>query len=237
MTKYQGSEIEKTLQLWGIPYAKQDNGTIVVEGSMDIGHKRLTKLPDLTQVVVKGSFWCNSNQLTSLEGAPAFVGGDFVCSHNKLTSLEGAPSTVKGNFICSGNRLASLTGAPSVVGVSFVCSDNFLTTLEGAPASIGENFWCDKNRLTSLVGAPRTIGRHLLCDDNPLASLEGSPQEFNEIRCDLGTFASWEAVPESLRTSPETKEKVRLETLRKITAAGEKRQTFKPAPSIRFRPK
>jgi hypothetical protein len=33
---------------------------------------------------VDGSFYCNHNQLTSLEGCPTYVGGDFWCNNNKV---------------------------------------------------------------------------------------------------------------------------------------------------------
>lgn len=38
-----------------------------------------------------GNFNCDSNRLTSLEGAPRYIDGNFNCSNNwmTLTSLEG----------------------------------------------------------------------------------------------------------------------------------------------------
>jgi len=68
---------------------------------------------------VKGDFDCSNNKLTSLEGAPKYVGGNFYCSHNQLTSLEEAPERVEGGFYCSNNKLTSLEGAPEYVGGSF----------------------------------------------------------------------------------------------------------------------
>ena len=103
--------------------------------------------------VVKGSFYCYGNQLTSLEGAPQKVGGDFNCAYNSLTSLEGAPQKV---------------------GVDFKCSYNQLTSLVGSPREVGRNFRCDENRLISLVGAPQEVGRGFDCEYNRLPSLEGA---------------------------------------------------------------
>jgi hypothetical protein len=48
---------------------------------------------------VKGSFWCQNNNLISLVGSPNEVGLEFDCSNNKLTSLEGLPKKVWENII------------------------------------------------------------------------------------------------------------------------------------------
>jgi hypothetical protein len=90
------------------------------------------------------SFYCNNNQLQSLEGAPQSVGGNFYCGNNQLSSLEGAPHSVGGNFYCYNNQLKSLEGAPSSVGGDFYCDNNSLQSLEGAPASVGGDFVCDE---------------------------------------------------------------------------------------------
>ena len=65
----------------------------------------LTKLPDLKDVIVTGAFFCKDNNLTSLEGAPKFIGNGFWCSRNNLTSLEGAPKFVGGDFWCYNNKV------------------------------------------------------------------------------------------------------------------------------------
>jgi hypothetical protein len=49
------------------------------------------------------SFYCNNNNLTSLQGGPKSVGGDFYCSNNKLILLEGAPESIGGYFNCQYN--------------------------------------------------------------------------------------------------------------------------------------
>ncbi|MBQ9270858.1 MAG: hypothetical protein IJ218_01145 [Alphaproteobacteria bacterium] len=40
----------------------------VIKGDFDLSDKGLTKLPDLSKVIVEGSFRCHNNQLTSLQG-------------------------------------------------------------------------------------------------------------------------------------------------------------------------
>lgn len=75
-------------------------------------------------VIIKGNFYCDHNQLTSLKGCPKEVGGNFDCSHNKLTSLKGCPMEVGGGLDCSRNHLTSLEDCPKKVEGNFLCSDN-----------------------------------------------------------------------------------------------------------------
>ena len=93
--------------------------------NVNISHKGLTKIPKkYKDKIIDGSFNCDSNELTSLEGAPQEVGGYFYCHNNKLTSLEGAPQKVGGDFSCINNQLTSLEGAPQEVGGNFACYRN-----------------------------------------------------------------------------------------------------------------
>jgi hypothetical protein len=64
------SKTELTLQAWHIRYRKRRDGSIVVRGKVDFSNKGLTELPDLSEVEVRGHFYCNGNRLTSLKGAP-----------------------------------------------------------------------------------------------------------------------------------------------------------------------
>jgi hypothetical protein len=150
-------------------YTINSDGTIDVDGGVDLVHKGLTKLP-LKFNKVSGHFFCDDNQLTNLKGAPSSVGGIFSCDKNKLTSLEGAPQNIGGSFFCNHNQLTSLKGATKNV-YSFSCGYNKLTSLEGAPQNIGGSFFCDHNQLTSLKGAP-SVGKHFNCNHNELTSLE-----------------------------------------------------------------
>ena len=94
----------------------------VVERDLNLSNLELLQLPTTSKV--GGNFWCNNNQLVTLQGAPQSVGGYFWCNNNQLISLQGAPQSVGGGFYCNNNQL---------------------TTLEGAPQSVGGSFWCDNN--------------------------------------------------------------------------------------------
>ena len=145
-------------------------GLVDVDDDFDCSEQGLTDLKGVKFGKVNGSFYCENNQLTSLEGAPQTVGGNFWCHKNQLTSLVGAPQKVGEGFYCHGNQLTTLVGAPKRVGGGFVCYDNHLTSLEGAPQSVGGYFRCGWNQLTSLVGAPQSVGGDFYCDDNPVTA-------------------------------------------------------------------
>jgi len=119
---------------------------------------------------VSGSFWCNNNVLTSLQGAPGHVGGNFDCQHNKLTSLQGAPDHVVGDFECTNNRLTDLQGAPTHVGRDFLCDRNKLVSLTGAPDHVGDVFVCTYN--TQLPLLRLTMYTHMYVMNAPTPIIE-----------------------------------------------------------------
>jgi len=147
-------------------YTINSDGTIDVDGDVNLHNKGLTKLP-LHFNRVSGDFNCYKNKLTDLEG-PQSVGGDFYCYGNKLTSLEGAPKSVGGDFLCFDNQLTSLEGAPKNLDGGFDCSDNKLTSLKGAPQSIGGDFWYHDNKLTSLEGLEFKSFKRINLQNNPI---------------------------------------------------------------------
>jgi len=98
-------------------YTINSDGTIDVDGDVDLSDKGLTKLP-LTFNRVIGDFSCSyNNRLTSLEGSPKHIDGYFSCSYNnRLTSLEGSPKHIDGYFSCYSNKLINLDHLPEVSG-------------------------------------------------------------------------------------------------------------------------
>ena len=172
----------------------------VVKGDLDLSCMGLTELPNLGTVTVRGSFYCNNNQLTSLVGAPESVGGDFYCEDNQLTSLVGAPKSVGGDFSCRNNKLTSLVGAPKSVGGYFYCFGNQLTSLVGAPESVDGFFDCRYNQLTSLVGAPESVGGGFYCNNNQLTSLAGAPKSVGgDFYCENNQLTSLVGAPKDAR--------------------------------------
>ncbi|TAL36986.1 MAG: hypothetical protein EPN97_05800 [Alphaproteobacteria bacterium] len=154
------AEAAKALEKLGVEYRRQADGSILVPGSIDITKRGLAELPNLTGVVVMGSFNCNDNNLTSLKGAPAMV-DSFFCSANLLTSLEYAPLVVKDSFYCAHNP--------------------YLETLKGAPFRC-RAFWCHGNPLlTSLEHAPETSGT-LQSDLGAYRTLSEAPEHIRKSK-------------------------------------------------------
>jgi hypothetical protein len=103
-------------------YTINDDGSIDVNGNVDLLWYRLTELP-LNFNRVTGYFNCNCNKLTTLKGSPKWVGGSFSCINNQLTSLEFSPDYVGGWFDCRWNNLTNNYCDTEIAG-------NFYTTLE-----------------------------------------------------------------------------------------------------------
>jgi hypothetical protein len=68
-----------------------------------------------------GDFWINNNQLDHLttifnNPLPSIIKGSFYCNNNNLTSLTGGPHTVYGTYNAKNNKLNSLNGIASIIG-------------------------------------------------------------------------------------------------------------------------
>jgi len=101
-------DIDSICSKYGIKnYTINSDGTVDVDGNVNLYNKDLTKLP-LKFGKVSGYFDCDTNQLTSLEGCPKSVSGYFACGYNNLKSLEFCPQSVGGNFGCGVNQLKDL---------------------------------------------------------------------------------------------------------------------------------
>jgi hypothetical protein len=221
---------EQILKDLGCHYIRRPNGTLLVQGDIDLSNRNLTALPDLSSVFVSGNFRCHDNHLHSLRGAPSSVGGDFACYRNNLTSLEYAPRSVGGSFMCQQNNLTSLKHAPAQLGGNFWCYNNQLTSLEGAPPAVSGDFLCHNNQLASLKYAPQFVSADFMCHNNRLASLEHAPASvggsfwcynnreaslsghvplvFQRLQCDLGDFSTWDDLAKRLQIPTDTKERL-----------------------------
>jgi hypothetical protein len=105
-------------------YTINKDGTIDVNGHVNLSNKSLTKIP-LKFKTVTGNFSCSHNKLESLDGSPQSVGGSFFCYDNELKWLEGGPQYVGNHFNCSRNRLLSLESAPKSIGGYLYLGDEF----------------------------------------------------------------------------------------------------------------
>jgi hypothetical protein len=91
-------------------YTINTDGSIDVDGDVDLSNKSLIKIP-IKFRKVSGNFHCYHNKLTSLIGCPEYVGDNFLCHDNKLTSLEGISKYT--NYLnCDYNEIWSFKGIP-----------------------------------------------------------------------------------------------------------------------------
>lgn len=81
----------------------------------NIGKYIVSRLPFNFQKVT-GDFMC-PKQLMTLTGSPRYVGGTFTSGpdNQNISSLEGAPDYVGKDFWCMSTLLKSLEGAPEVI--------------------------------------------------------------------------------------------------------------------------
>jgi hypothetical protein len=90
-------------------------------GNINISYCHLKTLKDCTPIV-RGSFICDSNDLTSLEGSPQSVGQIFKSDGNRLTSLKGITPTIGYSF--------------RILNASIGQGYNGLETLKDGPTSV-----------------------------------------------------------------------------------------------------
>ena len=125
--------IEELCIKWNIEnYTINDDGSIDVDGDIDISEDRFTNISidvPLKFNKVTGDFVCRSNYLTTLEGSPKSVGGGFYCDYNKLTSLKGCSESIGNHFVVNNNNLKNIDFIPDSMGGLFKCSGNLITNI------------------------------------------------------------------------------------------------------------
>lgn len=183
---------------WKGTVSIDDNGLVSCTGSVSTP-KKFRVLP-VKFSHVDGSFFCQYNQLTTLEGSPDTVGGDFNCNSNpNLTTLKGAPKRVEGRFRCDYSPITTLEGAPTYVGDGFWCYGTRITTLEHSPATVVGDFWCYGALLETLRGAPTSVGGNFCCNNNQLTSLAHAPTSVTgDFWCNNNQLTSLAHAPASV---------------------------------------
>lgn len=173
LKSFEYKNLEKDLERYEIEnFTIHKDGTIDVDGDVNLAARNLTKIP-FKFGKVTGGFYCFNNKLDTLEGCPLEVGKDFQCYANKLTSLEYCPQEIGNSFDCSNNEITSLRYCPQEIVKDFDCSDNLLSTLEYCPSEIGRHFDCTNNCLSDL-DISSIIGGNLNCYKNEI-----NPKKFN----------------------------------------------------------
>ena len=89
-------------------YTINPDGSIDVDGDVDLLYLNLTKIP-IKFNKINGYFDCSYNNLTSLENSPRWTKQSIFCIGNSLTSLEGCPISDM-HYYFGSNPLESLDG-------------------------------------------------------------------------------------------------------------------------------
>ena len=129
-----------------------------------------------------------------------------------MTSLSEAERALRGWGIDYKKQLDGVIVVEGNIDISF-------KQLEKLPdlshVVVRGNFACQNNLLKSLKGAPQSVGGYFWCFNTLLKSLEGAPKTFKSLNTPFGIYTSWNAVPEDLRLSAETKEMMHKDQERK----------------------
>ena len=133
-------------------YTVNPDGSIDVDGSVDLSQYKLIELP-LRFNKVTGSFDCSYNRLTSLKGCPRWIGGGFSCVGNNLTNLEFSPEYVGNSFFCINNRLTDNYCDTEIGG-------GFYTTLKQEGVELN-----NRNRVINYKEFQKLYKRKLILDD------------------------------------------------------------------------
>lgn len=148
--------------------------------------KNYTLIPNLELgyiVNVSGDVSLSNKDLVAIEVQFNIIRGSFYCCYNNLTSLKGCPKWTTGVYLVAHNKLKSLEHAPLMVGESFYVSNNELTSLSGAPKKIKGSFCCNYNQLQEiqLVQLPDIKG-YIYLQNNPKLGTLQKITDINEIR-------------------------------------------------------
>jgi len=95
------NKIKSICDAYGIEnwHINQETGLVDVNGYVNLSAMGLSRIP-IKFGVVSGSFYCNYNKLTTLEGSPQSVGGNFDCRGNKLENMNYTPMYIMGEVKC-----------------------------------------------------------------------------------------------------------------------------------------
>jgi len=139
-------------EVQGHYYASDNNLTSlegvakIIGGKLYLQNNRLTSLNGLPKLRGGSSLLFGLNRITSLEGygLENIQFFNFYCEDNNLNSLEGGPTHITGNYDCSNNPITSFVGGPEFVSGDFYAGVvKNLMSLDGFPKIIGNNVYMD----------------------------------------------------------------------------------------------
>lgn len=130
MRKLTVLEIKEWLTKYNIHnYVINDDLSITVHNSVDLGKAKLTHIP-VKFKHIDGYFTCADNFLTSLSFCPETVTSFLDISNNKITSLKGISKKIGSNLIFHHNFITNFEHAPQEVGKSILGNFNLISSID-----------------------------------------------------------------------------------------------------------
>jgi hypothetical protein len=139
---------------------------------IDISHKNITFLPDLTRFTQLKQLYCNDNQLTYLPNNLPDTLEKINCTNNLITCLPNKLPNSLITLYCANNLITCLTNLPKQLNTLF-CSDNQLTCIPNLPETL-KYLYCYNNQLTYLPNLPETLCA-IVYNNNPIHEIITKP--------------------------------------------------------------
>lgn len=193
-------QIKSWLLKMGIEkYTINEDFSVNVQQTVNLNNQHLSVIPIQFNEII-GSFYCNHNNLSTVQGFPKKVEGEFECTYNKISSFEKLDNFfVLSNIDVSHNELTSLLGLPKIIQGSLDASFNNINTLVSAPIEIKESFDLCSNQLTQIDFFPK-VGAHIDLSFNHLTHLQKLPQIINgELNLSVNRLISLMGLPSHIK--------------------------------------
>ena len=161
----------------------------IIFGDIDLSGQGLTELPQMSNVIMYGSFLCQNNNLKSLKGMPRQVSGRVDCSNNKIKSLRHMSKHIGDGFNFSHNEVDSLHYLSEDIKGDIDASYNELVDLSYCVPECHGRFNCSYNKLVSLNGRLNVVWSTMDCSYNYLQNLEDMPNTiYGDLVCSGNEF-------------------------------------------------
>jgi Leucine-rich repeat (LRR) protein len=158
---------------------------------LDVSSKNISDLTGIEAFTALEIFYCNSNQLTSLDVSNNTALTYLSCTVNQLTSLDVSNNTALTYLSCTVNQLTSLDVGSNTALTYLYCFSNQLTSLDVSNNTALTYLYCNSNQLTSLDVSNNTALTYLYCFSNQLTSLDvGSNTALTYLSCTVNQLTS-----------------------------------------------
>ncbi len=139
---------------------------------LDVTFKSISDLTGLEAFTSLTSFYCSSNQITSLDISANTALTTLQCTDNTISILDVSTNTALTSLLCNLNSISNLdlSANPSLTTLNF--GYNSLVNVDVSANTALTYLNCEGNSLTNLNLSENTLLANLDCRDNSLTSLD-----------------------------------------------------------------